>query len=133
VYNPPWKLIGEMHQVAHNRGPVVWLVLLGFTTVTQIISAKSQVAAYYYVEPTYVSAVLALDPVTATILGFFIFHQILTLPQIAGVLIVLGAVVYLHLKESKEEPALESVLESERVKSTRIVMPKIHSTAMSKR
>ena len=62
--------------------------------------------AYQYVEPTYVSLCYALDPATAAILGFAVFGQKLSLSQLIGVGIVVAAILYIKIREEKEDPHL---------------------------
>ena len=55
-----------------------------------------------FIEPSYIQVAYSLDPVTAVILGYFIFHQTMNLMQILGILLILSVVGYVQFKENKK-------------------------------
>lgn len=50
------------------------------------------------------SILASVEPVVATLVGIFVFHESMTLMSAAGVLCVLFAVVLLNLKQKTPEP-----------------------------
>lgn len=118
VANPPWTTVGDIVKAANINGMLVWLVLLGYAAFPLIISYAAQTTSYYYIEATYVSAIMALDPTTASICGLLFFGEKLGAAQIVGILIILLAVTYMQLREGKEKPVLDDVLQSLEAKAS---------------
>lgn len=102
---PPWALIADFARATAHSGPAVLLVLLAFAAVPQVISCITFFRAYRYIEPTYVSFCYALDPATSTLLGLFVLHQAIGMDQLAGMVIVVGAILFVQYREGQERAA----------------------------
>ncbi|MEL7563804.1 MAG: DMT family transporter [Dehalobacterium sp.] len=99
----PWNLAGNVGAATNAGGTAVLFAVLGFGLIPNIISFVFYMKGMELIEPTFVGLMYTLDPVTAAILGFAIFGQVLSGLQIMGILIVLAAIVYIQLKERQEE------------------------------
>lgn len=102
---PPWLIYADIHQVmAVSSAPLgLFLLLAGFFLIPLAACNYAFFRAYLYIEPTYVSLCYALDPATAAIFGFFLFGQRLTAMQLAGIGVVVAAILYIKFKEASEE------------------------------
>ncbi|MEG1790628.1 MAG: EamA family transporter [Oscillospiraceae bacterium] len=58
------------------------------------------------IEPGRASIMASVEPVVATLVGFFLFHEKMTLLSALGVLLVLSSVVILNLKNKKADVQL---------------------------
>jgi len=107
---PPWTLAGQVGTVVQSSGGMVWLAVLGFAAIPNILSFITYMKGMELIEPTFVGLMYTLDPVTSSILGMVIFGQMLTGLQIMGVIIVLAAIAWLNIKERQEERAKDQEL-----------------------
>lgn len=104
--NPPWNVFSEVVTNVHAFGLPATLALLGFGLIPQVASFYLLLEAYNYLEPALVVIVYSsFDPITVSILGYLIFSESLTLLQILGIVIVLGAIIWLQLAQQAEEQA----------------------------
>jgi len=99
---PPWRIIGEVIQTASVNGYEVWLIILGFALFPLIGSFVFFGKAYELIEPTFVSIMFSVDSVIATLLGFLILSQNLSIAQIFGMIIILIPVAYIQYIEGKD-------------------------------
>ena len=58
-------------------------------------------AALRHVEAGKASIMASVEPLVATLCGFLIYKESLTLPQMLGILMILGAIVLLNGKSSR--------------------------------
>jgi len=70
------------------------LSLLGLIFLPTLIGHTSVIVSSGKVKPQHIEIIGLLEPVTATILAFFIFNQIPSLYQIVGAILVIFAVIY---------------------------------------
>ena len=105
---PPWLIYADVRQAMLASGSpyLILLYLAGFFLIPLAVCNYAFFRAYLYVEPTYVSLCYALDPATAAVLGFLVFGQQLSGTQLAGIAIVVAAILYIKYKEANEEPAV---------------------------
>lgn len=75
------------------------LVLLGI--IPTVISCVTLVYAVQYIGSTYTSVLGALDPVTAVIVGIFVFSEPFTLNLAAGIVMIIGAIILIILYGGK--------------------------------
>jgi drug/metabolite transporter (DMT)-like permease len=100
---PPWKILSETLTLASEKGPSVWTAVLGFSLIPLIGSYVTFAKAYQCIEPTFVSIMSSLDPVTATLLGFFFLGQRLSGTQLFGIAVVLIPLIYIQYVEGKKD------------------------------
>lgn len=100
--NPPWEVFGEISSVYAVHGFSAILLLLGFIIVPQIGSYFPLGRAFLRVEAPLVVIMYSLDPVTSAILGFIFLGQVLDIIQVAGMLIIIGGLIWLQYSELKE-------------------------------
>lgn len=88
----------ELMQTITNPSAIIWLILLG------IIPTLGGGLAFYSglqkIPAVNASIVATFEPVVAIILGWLIFSEILDLPQILGVIFIIGSVILIQLPGS---------------------------------
>ncbi|HHT62631.1 MAG: EamA family transporter [Bacillota bacterium] len=104
---PPWSIINEMFALGSLHGLYFWLIVLGFLAIPLVGSYTLFGKAYQLIEPTYVSIMFSLEPLMATVLGYFVLHQSLNGVQMLGILITLIPVVYIQYHEGKGKDDME--------------------------
>ncbi|TWH45120.1 DMT family transporter [Sporomusa sp. KB1] len=105
--NPPWDVVSEVIANTQAFGLPAVLALLGFGLIPQVASFYLLLEGYNYLEPALVVIVYSsFDPITVSILGYLLFGETLTMLQILGIIIVLGAIIWLQLAEQAEERKL---------------------------
>lgn len=85
--------------------PLYWAAFLGFCLIPHALTYGTMQEALKRIEPTIYQILMALDPVTALILGIIAFGQSVSILQIVGVAIVLASVLYINIVEGKEAAA----------------------------
>lgn len=81
----------------HGMGFVVFALF--FTLVTTVLPYLLYTAGLSKVDNGPASVMASIEPVVATLFGFFVFSESPTLSAILGILLVLGALVVLNLGE----------------------------------
>ena len=100
--SPPWEVFGEISSVYASHGFMAILLLLGFIIIPQIGSYFPLGRAFQRIEAPLVVIMYSLDPVTSAILGFVVLGQVLDIIQVAGMLIIIGGLIWLQYSELKE-------------------------------
>lgn len=109
---PPWGMVSETIVLASRHGTIVWFAVLGLALIPLTGAYVFFGKAYQYIEPTYVSIMFSLDPVTATMLGFLFFGESLSGMQLLGMIIVLIPLAYIQYREGNEPgPGGKSILD----------------------
>lgn len=101
--SPPWIVFQEIGASVAHHGFYAILLLLGLCLIPQLGNYYNEGRAMKYISPAMVSIIFTFDPVTAAILGFVILGQSLDLVQIAGMIVIIAAVVWLQLLEIRAE------------------------------
>lgn len=99
----PWTLLQNIVSISDQSGGIALFAVFGYGMLPQIGCYFLYMKSLKYIEPSYIQVAFSMDPVTAVILGFFIFHQSMTPTQILGILLILTVVGYIQYKENKEE------------------------------
>ncbi|MEG0379674.1 MAG: EamA family transporter, partial [Eubacterium sp.] len=99
---PPWEMIGSIAGAAAENGAIVWIIVLGFAALPQILSFSWIQLSFGMIDAPYVSMAYCLDPVIALIVGFFAFGESMTLVQMAGIVLTILCIFYTYYAESKE-------------------------------
>lgn len=80
--------------------------LIFFCLLTALITAVIPFLAYTqglrYVEASKAGILATIEPMVATLIGFFVFSESLSLFSTLGILLILGAVIILNLKGKKK-------------------------------
>jgi len=105
IFSPPIGLPSHVAQAAAQGGGGFWLMLAAFGMVPHILSYYLYIVGLRYIEPSYMQIAFSLDPVTASILGYLVFGQMLQPGQIAGILLIITVVGYIQLAEVRERSA----------------------------
>lgn len=80
----------------------MWLMLLGYFAVL-VISYGTIAVSYNYIEASTASLTFVLEPTTAALLGFLVLSQHLGALQIVGMVIAVGAIVYMQYTGDKAD------------------------------
>lgn len=99
--SPPWTLVQSIMGISDQTAGLALLAVFGYGMLPQIACYYFYIKSLKYIEPSYIQVAYSLDPVTAVILGYFIFHQSMNLTQIFGILLILIVVGYIQVKENK--------------------------------
>jgi len=102
LISPPWSLVGNIVEVISKNNCLVLLFILGYGIIPQVGSYAFYMQALKYLEPSYTQIAFSLDPVTASILGYFVFHQTMVITQVIGIIIILIVVAYIQIMENQE-------------------------------
>lgn len=94
-------LLGEGLQQLPDSSAYINMLLLGL--VPTVISCVTLVYAVQYIGSTYTAVLGALDPVTAVIVGVFVFAEPFTTNLAAGILMIIGAVTLIILNSTRKK------------------------------
>lgn len=97
----PVKSFGEIAH-AENIG-LLLLIIAAYGICTQILSSYVWVKSFSLVDPAITNMMNAFSPITSSVLGYFIFGQVISPAQILGIVIIIGAVFILNKTSSPEE------------------------------
>lgn len=97
-----WKLISSA--VAADGNILFWIFGLGF--VTAFLPYVLYSYALENMESSKASILASVEPVVGTLCGVLIFHEPITVLGVAGIMLVLLAIVVLNIKLKKEEVSL---------------------------
>lgn len=78
-----------------------WEIILGLGFFPTVLAYLLYTTGLSMVESSRASITATLEPVVATLLGVFVFHDVLTAWQLLGIVFVLIAVVLIQLKSKK--------------------------------
>lgn len=78
-----------------------WLYILGLALPATAISNMALVKAIKNIGPTLTSIFGAMEPLTAVIIGIFVFHESFTLKGACGILLIIAAVLIVVLKPKR--------------------------------
>lgn len=78
-----------------------WLYILGLALPATAISNMALVKAIKNIGPTLTSIFGAMEPLTAVIIGIFVFHESFTLESAGGILLIIAAVLIVVLKPKR--------------------------------
>lgn len=98
---PPWVVFGQI--AASENVMFLIFIIIAYGLLTQIISSYVWVKSFSLVDPAITNMMNAFAPITASILGYFVFGQVISFLQILGILVVIGAVIILNKTGGAEE------------------------------
>ena len=78
-----------------------WLIILGLALPATAISNITLVRAIKYAGPTLTSILGAMEPLTAVVIGVFVFNELFTLNSAIGILLILLAVGMVVFRKQK--------------------------------
>ena len=78
-----------------------WLIILGLALPATAISNITLVRAIKYAGPTLTSILGAMEPLTAVVIGVFVFKELFTLNSVIGILLILLAVGMVVFRKQK--------------------------------
>ena len=80
-----------------------WLIILGLALPATAISNITLVRAIKYAGPTLTSILGAMEPLTAVVIGVFVFKELFTLNGAIGIILILLAVSVVIFRKQKNE------------------------------
>ncbi len=80
-----------------------WLIILGLALPATAISNITLVRAIKYAGPTLTSILGAMEPLTAVVIGIFVFKELFTLNSAIGIILILLAVSVVIFRKQKNE------------------------------
>lgn len=80
-----------------------WLIILGLALPATTISNITLVRAIKYAGPTLTSILGAMEPLTAVVIGVFVFKELFTLNSAIGIILILLAVSVVIFRKQKNE------------------------------
>ena len=80
-----------------------WLIILGLALPATAISNITLVRAIKYAGPTLTSILGAMEPLTAVVIGVFVFKELFTLNRAIGIILILLAVSVVIFRKQKNE------------------------------
>ena len=81
-----------------------WLIILGLALPATAISNITLVRAIKYAGPTLTSILGAMEPLTAVVIGVFVFKELFTLNSAIGIILILLAVSVVIFRKQKGSP-----------------------------
>jgi len=106
VVNPPWKVAA-----AHYSG-MAWGFLLVFAVVSMLAPFSFYFAGLQHLEPTRAIVVSCLEPVFSIVIAAVALAETMRSVQLAGIVLVLGAIVVVQLPDraaTEEAPVVEPI------------------------
>ncbi len=95
VFTADWGAIGT----AFSQNTSLWLWLAGMGLTTACIAYFLYTWGLERIESSRASILASLEPVVAAILGVVVFHESIPAAGIVGIVLVLGAIVVLSVKD----------------------------------
>lgn len=80
-----------------------WLYILALALPATALSNISLVQAIKRIGPTLTSIFGAMEPLTAVVVGIFIFHEPFTMQGLAGILLIVAAVTIVILRTNRKQ------------------------------
>ena len=80
-----------------------WLIIWGLALPATAISNITLVRAIKYAGPTLTSILGAMEPLTAVVIGVFVFKELFTLNSAIGIILILLAVSVVIFRKQKNE------------------------------
>lgn len=102
ILSPPTAILGEISASVSTYGFISILAILGFGLIPQLLSYFCLGRAFLHIDAPSVVIMYGLDPVVATVLGFLLFGQSLSLIQLLGIAVVIAALICLQLAERRQ-------------------------------
>ena len=100
----PLVKLGHIKEViVESDGMKCVLLLLGFALISTVLPYLLYTIGLTQVENGKASIMASIEPVVATLLGIFVYGENLTVQGTIGILLVLGAIVFLNMNEKSNE------------------------------
>nr|WP_211516920.1 EamA family transporter [Fictibacillus solisalsi] len=96
-----FPISGLSHSAHLFEDTRVWLYIIGLGIVPTVLAYILYTVGLRQVEPSKAAIVATVEPVVATLAGFFLFQEKLTLWQCAGILLVIFSAVLVQDKQKK--------------------------------
>ncbi len=89
--------VGQIVRALCVGSTLAWVVAMGI--VTGLAAYLLYTWGLGKLEPSRASILATVEPVVATLVGFFVFHETLSLTGVLGILLVLGAIAVLSVQK----------------------------------
>lgn len=91
----PAEMIQKITDGENRAGLLLLILLTAFVTV--VLPYLFYTTGLFYVKASSASIMASAEPVVATAAGFLVFHEKLSMPALAGIVLVIGAITLLNL------------------------------------
>ena len=94
----PFANIGKITCIGINDGKMVWFYIV-FAIMSTVLPYILYTKGLSGMENSTASVIASIEPVTATVIGWIMFDEILDIIQIVGIVLVIGAVVFSNVSK----------------------------------
>lgn len=91
------KIPGIINRLMEN--PVLWFWALGMAFFTTALSFSLYTLGLQHMEPGRAAVLATLEPIVSTLVGVFLYEEMLTAPMVLGIVLVLVSSVLISRKE----------------------------------
>jgi drug/metabolite transporter (DMT)-like permease len=106
IYISPAALFSNVALTVSSGGLAAVLVILALVFLPNVGAYVTAIKAYDYTSPANISLCVGLDPVTSSLLGFFVLGQTLEIDQIIGIVIIIASITAIGFLDSKNETGM---------------------------
>lgn len=106
LVTPPGEVFGNLAATFASAGIALLPPMICFALITSVLSYYFYITGLKYLETSYVQMGFVADPLTSSILGFFVFGQSFLPSQLLGMALILFVIVWvqwMEIKRLKEE------------------------------
>jgi drug/metabolite transporter (DMT)-like permease len=96
--------LGPGQLVSMGADPLVWGLLTLIALAQTLGALWAYTAGLRHLEAGVASILATFEPVVATLLAFFVLHEVIEWPQLVGGALILGAVLLLQVPASSSSP-----------------------------
>ena len=94
----PFANIGKITCIGVNDGKMIWFYII-FAIMSTVLPYILYTKGLSGMENSTASVIASIEPVTATVIGWIMFDEILDIIQIVGIVLVIGAVVFSNVSK----------------------------------
>ena len=94
----PFANIGKITCIGVNDGKMIWFYII-FAIMSTVHPYILYTKGLSGMENSTASVIASIEPVTATVIGWIMFDEILDIIQIVGIVLVIGAVVFSNVSK----------------------------------
>ena len=98
VASVPFADIGKITCIGVNDGKMVWFYIV-FAIMSTVLPYILYTKGLSGMENSKASVIASIEPVTATVIGWMMFDEILDIGQVTGIVLVIGAVAFSNVSK----------------------------------
>lgn len=105
LVTPPTEVFANLTGAFASAGLAILPPMIGFALITSVLSYYFYITGLKYLETSYVQMGFVADPLTSSLLGFFVFGQSFLPIQLIGIALILFVIVWVQWQEIKKSKA----------------------------